>query len=92
MSYPIHLKFISEVATLEPAVAMYNVSNFSNWTGTDGTLLNVANAGSDGSGAYSYVNGTNGFDLKNQNRILRGDGTYDQGGLRSTEWQLKFNF
>jgi hypothetical protein len=71
---------------------MYNVANFANWTGALGSLVNTSNASSDNSGAYGYLNGVNGFDLKNQNRVLRGDGTFDQGGLRSTEWQLKFNF
>jgi hypothetical protein len=95
VSYPIRLKWLGEGRSLEPAVQMYNVANFANWGGfstAGGALVNTGNAGSDGSGAYSFVNGTNGYDLKNQNRILRGDGTYDQGGLRSTEFQLKFNF
>jgi Carboxypeptidase regulatory-like domain len=92
VSYPIHLKWLSEAATLEPAVAIYNVANYAAWSGPDGTLLNLSNAGSDGSGAYSYANGTNGFDLKNQNRVQRGAGTFDQGGPRSTEFQMKLNF
>jgi hypothetical protein len=91
-AWPIRLKWLGEGRTLEPGVAMYNVANFANWTGALGSLVNTTNAGSDNSGAYGYVNGVNGFDLKNQNRVLRGDGTFDQGGLRSTEWQLKFNF
>jgi hypothetical protein len=91
-SYPIRLKWLGEGRSLEPAVQMYNVANFANWTGALGSLINTTDAGPDNSGAYAYVNGTNGFDLKNQNRTLRGDGTFDQGGLRSTEWQLKFNF
>jgi hypothetical protein len=91
-TYPVHLRFISETATLEPAVAIYNVANFASWGGADGTLLNVSNAGTDGSGAYSYVNGTNGFDLKNQNRVQRGAGTFDQGGPRSMEFQMRLNF
>jgi Carboxypeptidase regulatory-like domain len=99
VSYPIRLKWLGEGRSLEPAVQMYNAANFANWGGfstAGGSLINVGTANADptnpGGGAYSYVNGTNGYDLKNQNRVLRGDGTYDQGGLRSTEFQLKFNF
>jgi len=98
LSYPIKLKFISEVATLEPGIAMYNAANFAN-SGTPsgfGTLINESNAGSDGSGATGYANGdysgSNHYDWKNQNRTQRGSGTFDQGGPRSTEFQLRFNF
>jgi hypothetical protein len=91
-TWPIRLKWLGEGRSLEPGVAMYNAANFANWTGALGSLINTTDAGSDNSGAYAYVNGSNGFNLKNQNRILRGDGTFDQGGPRSTEWQLKFNF
>lgn len=92
LSYPIHLRFISDSVSIEPEISMYNVANFANWGGASGTLIDVADAGSDGSGAYSYVNGTNGFELKNQNRTQRGAGTFDQGGPRSTEFSLKLNF
>jgi len=98
LSYPIKLKFISETASLEPGVAMYNAANFANsaQTSTFGTLINETNAGSDGSGATGYANGNYGgsdhYDWKNQNRTQRGSGTFDQGGPRSTEFQLRFNF
>ncbi|HEX3437245.1 MAG TPA: TonB-dependent receptor, partial [Pseudacidobacterium sp.] len=92
VSYPLHLKFISEAATLVPKVSMYNLANFANWGGTTTTLVNTNTAGSDGSGAESYVNGDNGFAFKNQTRVGRGSGTFDQGGPRSTEFQLTFNF
>jgi Carboxypeptidase regulatory-like domain len=95
-SYPIKLKFISETANLEPMISMYNLPNFANWRSTTGTLISSSNAGPDGSGAYGYVNGeyggTNNFDYKNQTRVQRGSGTFDQGGLRSTEFSLRFNF
>lgn len=95
-SYPIKLRFISETASLEPMVSMYNLPNFANWGRTTGVLVNTSNAGSDGSGAAGYVNGeyggTNNFDYKNQTRVQRGSGTFDQGGLRSTEFSLRFNF
>ncbi|HZU10157.1 MAG TPA: TonB-dependent receptor [Pseudacidobacterium sp.] len=92
VSYPFHLKFISESVTLVPKVSMYNVANFANWGGTTTTLVNQSNAGSDGTGAEGYVNGDNGFSFKNQTRVGRGSGTFDQGGPRSTEFQLTFNF
>jgi hypothetical protein len=95
-SYLIKLKFISESASLEPMVSMYNLPNFANWGRTTGVLVNAADAGSDGSGAFGYVNGeyggTNNFDYKNQTRVQRGSGTFSQGGLRSTEFSLRFNF
>jgi hypothetical protein len=91
-SWPIRLKWLGEGRSLEPGVAMYNAANFANWGSTSGTLYNQADAGPDGSGAYGQVNGINAFDFKNQSRVQRGSGTYDQGGSRSTEWQLKFNF
>jgi hypothetical protein len=59
-SYPIHLRVISEAATLTLKVSMYNLANFANWTGTTATLVNEANAGSDGTGAAGYVNGNSG--------------------------------
>ncbi len=92
VSYPFHLHFISESATLTPKVSMYNLANFANWGGTTTTLVNQSNAGSNGKGASGYVNGDNGFDFKNQTRTGRGSGTFDQGGPRSTEFQLTFNF
>lgn len=100
VSYPIRLKWLGEGRSLEPSVSMYNVANFANWDGftnaTNNFALNQSDAGSDGSGAFSYINGdasgANGYDLKNQNRIQRGSGTYDQGAPRTTEFALKFNF
>jgi hypothetical protein len=96
LSYPFKLKFISEKAQLEPVIAFYNVGNFANFEpynsntqtgGPNGILLNTADAGSTG-----YANGPSGFDVKNANRTGRGSGTFDQGGPRSIEYQLKFVF
>ena len=91
-SWPIRLRWLGEGRSLEPGIAMYNAANFANWGGTTATMVNTSNAGADGSGAAGYVNGDNGFDFKNQTRTQRGSGTFDVGGQRSTEWQLKFNF
>ncbi|MEK6396481.1 MAG: carboxypeptidase regulatory-like domain-containing protein [Terriglobus sp.] len=91
--YPIHLRKISETFSLTPTVAMYNVANFSNWGGTTTTLLNTSNAGAAGADSATYVNGENPYlATKDQFRTQRGAGTYDQGGLRSTEFQLKLTF
>jgi hypothetical protein len=88
-SYPIKLRFISEAATLEPAVAMYNVANFGNYSTSniDSELL-IAPTSSD----TNYLNGPYNFGVKDQNRITRGAGTFDQGDARSTEFQLKLTF
>ncbi len=99
-SYPIRLKWLGEGRSLEPSIAMYNVGNLANWTGftnaTSNFAINQSDAGADGSGALTYINGdaagANGYALKNQNRIQRGSGTYDQGAPRSTEFAVKFNF
>jgi len=87
LSYPTKLKFISESARLEPVIAFYNAFNLGNYGGPTGQLLNVADAGQD-----NYVNGNYSFDVKNANRTGRGSGTFDQGGPRSIEFQLKFVF
>ena len=96
VSYPIRLRKISESMAITPGVAMYNVGNLSNWTGAasnSSTLLNQANAGAGGVNSYTYVNGENPYlELKNQNRTQRQSGTFDQGDLRSTEFQLHLVF
>ena len=67
-----------------------------NWSGAatnSSTLLNQANAGAGGVNSYTYVNGENPYlELKNQNRTQRQSGTFDQGDLRSTEFQLHLVF
>jgi hypothetical protein len=88
-TYPIKLKWISETATLEPGVAMYNVANFGNYKldNYDSELLN-----SPGAGDTNYPNGPYDFSVKDQNRVTRGSGTFDAGDARSTEFQLKLTF
>ena len=96
VSYPIRLRKISESMAITPGVAMYNVGNLSNWSGAatnSSTLLSQANAGAGGVNSYTYVNGENPYlELKNQNRTQRQSGTFDQGDLRSTEFQLHLVF
>ena len=52
-----------------------------------GILLNTADAGQPG-----YYNGPNDQATYNQARTVRNSGTFDQGGPRTTEFQLKLNF
>ena len=93
-SYPLHVPFLSETFTLVPGVAMYNVANLGNYNNPNysagagnGTLLNTADAGQS-----NYLNGPSNYSVKNANRIARGSGTFDAGGPRSTEFQLKLEF
>jgi hypothetical protein len=91
-SYPIKLSKFREGLSIVPGVSMYNVFNMSNFGGFGSTLLNAGDAGTDG-----FINGpTNdpvtGVSNLYANRITRGSGTFDQGGPRSTEFQLKVNF
>lgn len=81
-SYPITLNRLHEGLSLEPAIAFYNVGNFSNFN-----PFPIASGVLDGGG----VNGPSTGLLESQ-RVQRGSGTSDQGGPRSTEFQLKLNF
>ncbi|MBT9330929.1 TonB-dependent receptor [Paracidobacterium acidisoli] len=91
-AYPIKLRFISEGASIEPTVAFYNVANFGNYgplnSGGSATLLNTSDVGAAG----LYPNSPNSFLNLQQLRTSRGSGTFNEGGPRSAEFQLKFNF
>lgn len=94
VSYPISLGRIREGLSLEPAVAFYNVGNFSDFGHVGGSLTNI-----DEGGVTAGVNtntgtltGPNTFDVQNANRTLRQSGTFAQGAPRTTEFQLKLNF
>ncbi|RXH58366.1 TonB-dependent receptor [Granulicella sibirica] len=98
-SYPIRLNRFREGMSLEPAIAFYNVGNFSNFDpskGPSGTLQNVADGGDGNGGTVNTltgnVNGLAGPGAIEAYRVGRGSGTFDQGGPRSTEFQLKLNF
>ncbi|WP_260735615.1 TonB-dependent receptor [Tunturiibacter lichenicola] len=93
-SYPIRFNRFHEGLSIVPGVAMYNVFNMSNFgfipgivSSATGTLLNQADAGQPG-----YYNGTSDQGTLNQARTTRNSGTFDQGGPRTTEFQLKLNF
>ena len=91
-SYPIRLNFLREGMSLEPAIAFYNVFNLANYGTSSGQLLNVSDAGGTTNGQFGYVTGINSYDALNSSRVERGSGTFDQGGPRTTEFQLKLNF
>jgi hypothetical protein len=87
-SYPIRLNRVREGVSLVPAIAFYNVGNFSNFKDyINGTLANTTTGVSSG-----LLNGPNAFNDHDQLRLQRGSGTSDIGGPRSTEFQLKLNF
>jgi hypothetical protein len=92
LSYPIHLARFREGLSLTPGVAFYNIFNFSNFSGFTGTLLNVNSTGAATNGVAGYVSGPNNYTTLDANRTQRGSGTFDQGGPRTTEFQLKLNF
>ena len=78
---------MGDSVSLVPSVAMYNIGNFANYGGPSGLLLNKADAGTSG-----YVNGPSSFGDRGQFRTERGSGTFNLGGPRTTEFQLKLNF
>jgi hypothetical protein len=92
-SYPIHIDRVREGLSLEPAIAFYNVANFSNFTSNNsGILLSTASVGGPVNENGGYLSGINSFSTLNANRNQRGSGTFDQGAARTTEFQLKLNF
>jgi hypothetical protein len=50
-------------------------------------LLNTNDAGTPG-----YLNGPSNQTVLDTNRVQRASGTFDAGGPRTTEFQLKLNF
>jgi hypothetical protein len=93
-NYPIKFSRLREGMSLVPGVAVYNVFNMSNFEAipgivgnATGVLLNTNDAGTPG-----YYNGPNNQAVLNQGRTTRNSGTFDQGGPRTTEFQLKLNF
>lgn len=99
LAYPIRLSRLREGMSLVPAIAFYNVGNFSNfkdYTAAQGASLlgnttTIPPNAPSGTGG-GLLNGPNNFDAHDQQRVQRGSGTSDIGGPRSTEFQLKLNF
>jgi Carboxypeptidase regulatory-like domain len=93
IKYPItYMRRFREGLVLTPGVTMYNVTNMSNY-GAFGGLAPATAALSPGS-ADGNLNGPNRQDILNTGRVNRGtgNGTFDQGGPRSTEFSLKLEF
>jgi hypothetical protein len=96
-NYPIRLSRVHEGMSLVPGVAMYNVFNMSNFAAIqtipgDGSaqLINTTNGA--GGVPNGYLNGPADEATANAARTSRNSGTFDQGGPRTTEFQLKLNF
>ena len=87
-SYPIRLARFRNGLSLEPGVAIYNIANFANFAGVTTTLATPA----DAPGGTGDPNGPSGYDTRNEERVSRKTGTFDQGAPRATEFQLKLNF
>jgi|HubBroStandDraft_1064217.scaffolds.fasta_scaffold05491_3 hypothetical protein len=85
--YPISLSKVREGMSLLPGVSFYNVFNMSNFSPFGGMLLNTNDAGTPG-----YLNGPSNQTVLDTNRVQRASGTFDAGGPRTTEFQLKLNF
>jgi Carboxypeptidase regulatory-like domain len=96
-NYPIKFSRFHEGLSIVPGIAVYNVFNMSNFNAIpsivgsgSGTLLNVGDATVPPT--PGYYNGANDQGTLDQARIVRNSGTFDQGGPRTTEFQLKVNF
>jgi hypothetical protein len=92
ISYPIHLNRLHEGMSLEPAVAMYNITNMSNFGRLAGLLADVNTTGGPVGTVPSFLNGPNTQAVADGNRTQRGSGTFAAGAPRTTEFQLKLNF
>jgi hypothetical protein len=88
--YPIkYLGKLREGMQLTPSITVYNVTNMANYGGFSG----LADAQTDTTSGI-YLNSANTFDNLTAGRTLRGsgNGTFDQGGPRTMEFSLKFEF
>jgi hypothetical protein len=91
IKYPIgYLGRYRKGLVLTPGITMYNVTNMENNSGFSG-LSDTTNSGSALDG---YLNGPNNLTVHDTARVLRGagNGTFDQGGPRTTEFSLRLDF
>ena len=88
-SYPIKSSRFMKGVSITPGIAMYNAFNMDNLGVQSGILLNTADAGPT---ALGYVNSSDSGAEANNLRTTRNSGTFDQGGPRTTEFQLMINF
>jgi len=86
-TFPIKFHWLKEGVSIVPGVAIYNFFNMANYGTQSGVLLNTIDAGPLG-----YVNGPNSAVEENNLRVTRNSGTFDQGGPRTSEFQLTINF
>jgi hypothetical protein len=92
-SYPIKFGRLREGLSITPGVAMYNVFNMMNHNTQNGILLNTGEVDpTTGAVPLGYVNSADDPSEANNLRVSRNSGTFDQGGPRTTEFQLMINF
>jgi hypothetical protein len=89
VSYPISFGRFREGLSLVPSIVFYNAFNMSNFGRLTGSLLW---SGTTNASTLSALNGANDQATQNGFRTDRASGTFDQGGPRTTEFQLKLNF
>jgi hypothetical protein len=94
LSYPIRwISRLREGLALTPGIVFYNVGNFSNFGTFGGVLYDTTTAAGPVYNGTSGITGQNNFVAQSSgHRTLRGSGTFDQGGPRSAEFQLKLDF
>jgi len=87
-----YLKRVREGLSLTPSVTIYNIANVRNF----GDYYKLADTTVDATtlAAGTFLNGPNTPDVRNRTRVLRssGNGTFDQGGPRTTEFSLRLDF
>jgi hypothetical protein len=91
VKYPIgYLGRYRKGLVLTPGVTMYNVTNMEN----NGSFTGLSDTTNTGTALYGYLNGPNTLPIHDTARVLRGtgNGTYDQGGPRTTEFSLRLDF
>lgn len=87
LTYPIHVRRISESFSVEPGFNAFNVFNFANFGGLGGTLGWAATGGIPGD-----ASGTGDPSVRDQVRTGTGSGVFSQGAPRELEYTLKINF
>jgi hypothetical protein len=92
LSYPISFARFREGLQLVPGIAFYNVANLANFNRLTGQLQATPQSYGLTQPSATRLNGTNSYATEDGLRVQRGSGTFDAGGPRTTEFQLKLNF
>lgn len=108
IAYPVSLGRLREGMSIEPAIAFYNVGNFSNFAADSAVLQNTTTAACTSatapnspsptgavntcSGGNGFITGVNTLYTQASKRTVRNIGTFAQGAQRTTEFQLKLTF